>query len=292
MRVNDLIHVFGRHMSIPHRLGINDDSRPQLALIEASRLVHPQNALCAPQRKLRFEHAVQLRFSGGIAAAARVPCFALIRADENVLIEFRHDSGFYQHSSVVCFMRRAFRDTLFVRVTTSFQPRIVGIGGTLRPGSSSEKALRYALSRAQARGARVELFTGEAINLPAYIPEAPAQTPEVLRLVEALRGAHGALISSPGYHGSVSGLVKNAVDYAEGLRDDAQPYLEGRALGLIACAQGWQAANSTLVALRSIAHALRGWPTPLGIAFNTSAPAFGDTDEPLDAAFARQLDVV
>jgi len=189
-------------------------------------------------------------------------------------------------------MRRAFRDTLFVRVTTSFQPRIVGIGGTLRPGSSSEKALRYALSRAQARGARVELFTGEAINLPAYIPEAPAQTPEVLRLVEALRGAHGALISSPGYHGSVSGLVKNAVDYAEGLRDDAQPYLEGRALGLIACAQGWQAANSTLTALRSIAHALRGWPTPLGVAFNTSAPVFSDTDEPLDAALAHQLDVV
>jgi FMN reductase len=177
-------------------------------------------------------------------------------------------------------------------VTTSFQPRIVGLGGTLRPGSSSEKALRYALSRAQARGARVEAFTERAIDLPSYVPEAPAQTPEVLRLVEALRGANGVLISSPGYHGSISGLVKNAVDYAEGLRNDPSPYLEGRAVGLIACAQGWQAANSTLAALRNIAHSLRGWPTPLGVAFNTSAPAFGDTDEPLDAALARQLDTV
>lgn len=34
-------------------------------------------------------------------------------------------------------------------------------------------------------------------------------------------------------------------------------------------AAGWQGAVSTLTALRSIVHALRGWPTPLGIALNT-----------------------
>ena len=32
-----------------------------------------------------------------------------------------------------------------------FRPYIVGIGGTTRPGSSSEKALRYALALAEAR---------------------------------------------------------------------------------------------------------------------------------------------
>jgi multimeric flavodoxin WrbA len=35
-----------------------------------------------------------------------------------------------------------------------------------------------------------------------------------------LRRAHGIIVASPGYHGSMSGLVKNALDYAEDMRDD------------------------------------------------------------------------
>jgi FMN reductase len=177
-------------------------------------------------------------------------------------------------------------------VTTQFHPRIVGLGGTLRPGSSSEKALRYALGRAESMGAQVEILTGDAIDLPAYVAESPARTPKVSRLIETLRGAHGVIVSSPGYHGSVTGLVKNALDYIEFLRDDAPAYMEGRAVGLIACAQGWQAAVSTLTTLRGIVHALRGWPTPLGVAFNTSVSTFDENDTPSDQALSRQLDLL
>ena len=49
---------------------------------------------------------------------------------------------------------------------------------------------------------------------------------------------------------------------------------------LHACASGWQAATTTLVAFRSIVHALRGWPTPLGVCINTTAPAH-EADEQL-----------
>lgn len=177
-------------------------------------------------------------------------------------------------------------------MATQFQPRIVGVGGTLRPGSSSEKALRYALSRVAAQGALIDLFTSDGIDLPAYVPEAPAHSERVARFIEALAGADGVIISSPGYHGSLSGMVKNALDYAEALRDNTFPYLEGRAVGLIVCAQGWQAASSTLATLRGIVHALRGWPTPMGVAFNTSTPAFDDGDAPLDPALARQIDIL
>ena len=177
-------------------------------------------------------------------------------------------------------------------MATQFQPRIVGIGGTLRAGSSSEKALRYALARTAEQGALTELLTGADLDLPAYVAEAPAQNEKVTRLVESISGAHGLIVSSPGYHGSVSCMVKNALDYAEALRDNKFPYLEGRAVGLIACAQGWQAASGTLTALRQIIHALRGWPTPIGITFNTAAPAFDDGNEPIEPAFARQLDIL
>jgi FMN reductase len=83
------------------------------------------------------------------------------------------------------------------------------------------------------------------------------------------------LISSPGYHGGISGLLKNALDYTEELRDEPRPYLDGKAVGCIACAHGWQAGATTLVGLRSIVHALRGWPTPLGVAINSTPPEDG-----------------
>jgi FMN reductase len=68
--------------------------------------------------------------------------------------------------------------------------------------------------------------------------------------------------------------MKNAIDYIEELSGDARPYLSDRAVGCIATAAGWQGAVNTLVALRSVVHALRGWPTPLGASINTAEPLF------------------
>ena len=87
---------------------------------------------------------------------------------------------------------------------------------------------------------------------------------EQLQLIEAVREADAIIIATPGYHGGVSGLVKNALDTLEELRADDRPYLDGRAVGCIVTAYGWQAAGSVLTSLRSIVHALRGWPTPFG----------------------------
>ena len=90
-------------------------------------------------------------------------------------------------------------------------------------------------------------------------------------LVEAVRAADGVIVATPGYHGSLSGLVKNALDSLEMLRDDPRPYFDGRAVGVIVTVDGWQAAGATLGALRAIVHALRGWNTPMGVALNAAA---------------------
>jgi FMN reductase len=168
-------------------------------------------------------------------------------------------------------------------------PVIVGIGGTTRSGSTSEKALRLVLAEAQKAGAKVELLTGQDIDLPMYAPERSDRAEKAAALVSALRRAHGVVIASPGYHGSLSGLIKNALDYIEDMRGDPLPYLEGRSVGLIACAAGWQATGTTLVALRSIVHALRGWPTPLGVAINSIGKPFNEDGSATEAGIASQL---
>jgi NADPH-dependent FMN reductase len=123
----------------------------------------------------------------------------------------------------------------------NLRPLIVGIGGTTRPGSSSEKALRYALALAAADGADVELFDGASINLPMYAPESaersesaqrmlaasddgiPVDRTRVARLADAdgsgdqhtggtlrrrWRGAAGADSATDGSHGGASGGIR------------------------------------------------------------------------------------
>ena len=171
-------------------------------------------------------------------------------------------------------------------------PLIVGVGGSTREGSSSEQVLRACLDVAQERGARTRLVGAQALRLAPYEPGlVVAGQPEV-ELVEAVREADGVILASPGYHGGISGLVKNGLDYIEELRGDRRPYLDGRAVGCIACAAGWQAANSTLAALRAVVHALRGWPTPVGVAINTADVVWEPSGLPQDAQLQLQLQLL
>ncbi|MEV2279132.1 NADPH-dependent FMN reductase [Nocardiopsis sp. NPDC049922] len=148
---------------------------------------------------------------------------------------------------------------------------IVGVGGSVRAGSSTEQLVGTVLAAVEERsGARTRLFGGpELAEFTPYDPRAPL-APGAKAFVEAVREADAVVIGSPAYHGSVSGLVKNALDHLEELRDDVRPYLDGRPVGLVTTAHGWQAAVNTLTALRGITHSLRGWPTPLGIAANVA----------------------
>lgn len=171
--------------------------------------------------------------------------------------------------------------------------RLLAIGGTVKPGSSTERALGVAVAAARAAGAEVEVFaSADLVALPHYGTEAAAHSAVGQRLVHAARSADGVLIASPGYHGGVSALVKNAIDYLEDLARDERAYLDGCAAGLIATAYGYQAAVSTLSALRTIAHALRSWPTPMGAAIRTTADLFDDAGQCRDDAVRSQLELV
>ena len=173
------------------------------------------------------------------------------------------------------------------------RPLVVGIGGTVRPGSTSEMALVAALTAAERAGARTLLFGGAFLSgLPHYDPRCSADSADQVRMVDAVRQADGLIVATPGYHGSISGLVKNALDCLEDLREDARPYLDGRAVGCIVTAAGAQAGGSTLAALRGIVHALRGWPTPFGATLNSVGGLFDGTGEFSDPRDANAVEIV
>ena len=173
---------------------------------------------------------------------------------------------------------------------TAHPIRVLALGGSTRTESSGGHALRLAAEGARAAGAETEILSGRSLMFPLYDTETPERDDAVRTMVDAVRRADGLIVVSPGYHGGISGLVKNALDYIEDLRDDPRPYLEGRAVGCIAVAHGWQAAVTTLHQIRQVVHALRGWPTPFGAAVNSSLVRLDDL--PAEDAVVDQLHLV
>ena len=166
-------------------------------------------------------------------------------------------------------------------------PHIVGLGGSLRAGSSSLAALRVALDGAEAAGADVQLLDVRELALPLYHGGAPG-SPGVDRLVAAVSGADGMLWSSPLYHGTVSGAFKNALDWLQLLSRREPPFLTGMPVGLVATSggvQGLQAINT----MEFVVRALRGWTVPLVVPVAQAFQCFAADGTPRDEAVVDRL---
>src|SRR5215471_17724085 len=150
---------------------------------------------------------------------------------------------------------------MIASTTTGGAPLVVGLGGTLRANSSTERALRYCLDSVERQGGRTRFFAGQDLDLPMYAPHELKRTP-------------------------------NALDYIEDLREDPRVYLDNTPWGCISCAYGWQAAVGTLGQLRSIGHALRAWPTPLAVAINSADQIWDAAGELADGTVKGQLDLL
>jgi FMN reductase len=167
---------------------------------------------------------------------------------------------------------------------------VVGIGGTTRAESGTELAVRYALRMCEDRGATTKLYAGPQLEaLPFYAPERPERSDLAVELVEDLRKADGIIVGSSSYHGTIAGLIKNALDYTQDMMKDDRPYFADRPVGCIATGAGWQGVVGTLEHLRTMVHSLRGWPTPLGAAINTLSKQFDENGDPVEEKVAFQL---
>jgi FMN reductase len=144
-------------------------------------------------------------------------------------------------------------------------PHVVCLAGTLRSPSRLNRVIRLVAGEFEHLGMRVTVLDGASLTMPIYHPDLPTDDARVRFFLEAIADADGVVLGSPTYHGSVSGLLKNALDHINELEFDPRPFLDGRPVGCITVASGQQGAVTALTTLRIIIHALRGWPTPLGI---------------------------
>ncbi len=166
--------------------------------------------------------------------------------------------------------------------------RIVGLGGSLAAVSTSRAALKAALDGAAAAGAETDLLDLRELDLPMYPPDEDEPTEAAARLIEACYSADGLLWSSPLYQGTISGALKNALDWLHVLGDRDPPYLHDKVIGLISAAggtQGLQAINTMEFAVR----ALRGWAVPYVVPVAAAARVFDHEGQLQDPAIDLQL---
>lgn len=88
--------------------------------------------------------------------------------------------------------------------------------GSVRIGRQSHKIAHYVERKLQERGVTVDLIDLAENPLP-ILQERSGRDPDlqarVERLSERLRAADALLLVTPEYHGSFSGVLKNALDY-------------------------------------------------------------------------------
>ncbi len=175
---------------------------------------------------------------------------------------------------------------------TNERIHVVGLGGTLRESSTSRWALEHALKAAENAGATTELLALADLDLPMFKPGKALHEygPSVARLVAAARATDAMIWSTAGYHGTIAGATKNALDFLEFLAKDEMPYLQDRVVGLIATAAGELAAVNALNAMVHTAHALRATVAPQMVAIPRALTVFDHGGRILDPQLASRLE--
>jgi FMN reductase len=108
--------------------------------------------------------------------------------------------------------------------------------------------------------------------------------------VEAIRGADALLISTAAYHGTLAGVTKNALDFAQFLARDEKPYLQGKVVGLIATAGGDLAGANAIAAMVHVAHARRATVVPLTVALPQVRKRADGGGDIIDEDYGERLD--
>jgi FMN reductase len=181
---------------------------------------------------------------------------------------------------------------------TTTPARILGFGGGLRAQSYSLLGLQEALAVAAAAGAETRLLALNDLDLPLYRPgyATPADygadaAANITRLLDDFRWANGYLWASPSYHGSLSGAVKNALDFIQFLSADTPSFLYGKTVGILSAGAGSIAAVNVATQLIQVAHGLRANVVPLSVPMVAAYKSF-EGDQLTDPQVRQRLDML
>lgn len=153
--------------------------------------------------------------------------------------------------------------------------------------STAHRITAYLIEKLKTKGIDAEPFHVADSGVPLF----DASLTKIPRAVEVLnhqfRDAQLHVWLSPLYHGSMTGVMKNSLDWLECSSKLPGPYLTGRRVGLICWADGVQAMQG-INAMESVAKSLRAWILPYAVGIQKK-DLFEESGE-ITASYRERLD--
>lgn len=140
--------------------------------------------------------------------------------------------------------------------------QILGVSGSLREKSRTALALGLLLKFAEEHGAETRMLDLRTIELPLYRPDGPGGSAAEARLGADMHWAGAVVLASPDYHGSMSGTMKNFLDYN-------WEECAGKVFGYLCSSH--EKGLTVMDQMRTVVRQCYGWSMPYGLSFDGRA---------------------
>ena len=159
---------------------------------------------------------------------------------------------------------------------------IMGICGTYDLNSANGRMLELILDECSKLGSRIEIWDHGAKPLPLVGAVGSWDDTNVKEFQEMATSADAFVLSSPEYHGTMSGVMKNSLDWLY------SKHTSGKVFGLMSTLGG-QSSNNTLNHMRIAARWIHGWVAPEQLAVPHIKEAFDDDGNLIDHSIVERL---
>jgi NAD(P)H-dependent FMN reductase len=166
-------------------------------------------------------------------------------------------------------------------IESGLKLNVLGVGSSMRQGSYSTTALNMILDMAKGNEAETKLLDFRQTNLP-MLYAAKDDTHEIGQVTELVEWADAYILATPDYHGSMSGSLKNFLDYF-------WSEFAGKTFGYIVASH--EKGLTVMDQMRTAVRQCYGWSIPYGISINPEDD-FNDKKEVINRKLWSRLDML
>lgn len=170
-------------------------------------------------------------------------------------------------------------------------PKVLAFAGSLRKDSFNKKLIRVGADAVRAAGGDVTLVDLKDFPMPIYdgdIESSEGIPPNAKKFKQLMLAHEALLIASPEYNTSITGVLKNTIDWASRAEKGEPPLLcfDGKIAALLSASPGALGGLRSLMAVRSILSSIRVLLIPEQVAVPKAHEAFDTEGKLLDAKLA------
>jgi len=166
-------------------------------------------------------------------------------------------------------------------IESGLKLNVLGVGSSMRQGSYSTAALNMILDMAKGNEAETKLLDLRQTNLP-MLYTAKDDTHEIGQATVLVEWADAYILATPDYHGSMSGSLKNFLDYF-------WSEFAGKTFGYIVASH--EKGLTVMDQMRTAVRQCYGWSIPYGISINPEDD-FNDKKEVINKKLWSRLDML